>query len=55
MSKESIGRDRWRQLGQTTYADWCPGCGLYAYTNHGQHRPDCTRGLHHQASDNAFP
>lgn len=42
MSKESIGRDRWRHLGQTNYKDWCPGCGLYAYIN-GDHRDDCTR------------
>lgn len=42
MSKESIGRDRWRQLGQTNYQDWCPGCGLYNHVN-GYHRDDCTR------------
>jgi hypothetical protein len=42
MSKESISRDRWRQLGQTRYTDWCPGCGLYAHCNSGQHRGDCT-------------
>lgn len=41
MSKESKSRDRWRQLGQTTYKDWCPGRGLYAHVN-GAHRADCT-------------
>ena len=24
-------------------ADWCNGCGLYAYVNAGEHRADCTR------------
>lgn len=43
MSKESIGRDRWRQLGQTRYDSvWCPGCGLWARVNGGRHRDDCT-------------
>lgn len=42
MSKESIGRDRWRQLGQTNYRGvWCPSCGLYAHVNGGKHRADC--------------
>lgn len=44
MSKESIGRDRWRQSGQSNYSDWCKGCGLFAHTNGGVHRADCTRG-----------
>jgi hypothetical protein len=46
MSKESKPRDRWRQLGQTRYDDWCTGCGLYAFVNGGHHRDDCTRGKH---------
>lgn len=56
MSKESIGRDRWRQLGQATYGQggWCPGCGYFPAVHDGEHRGDCTRGLHHQASDDAF-
>lgn len=56
MSKESIGRDRWRQLGQSDYTQggWCPGCGYYAIVNNGEHRADCTRGLHHQATEDAF-
>lgn len=49
MSKESIGRDRWRQLGQTDYRDWCPGCGLYAHV-HKRHRADCTRDRHEAVS-----
>lgn len=43
MSKESIGRDRWRQLGQTRYEGaWCPGCGLRAHVGGGEHPGDCT-------------
>lgn len=41
MSKLSISRDRWRQLGQTRYQDVCPGCGFYFAANH-KHRSDCT-------------
>jgi len=41
VSKLSISRDRWRQLGQTRYDDVCPGCGFYLAAN-GTHRGDCT-------------
>lgn len=41
MSKESISRDRWRQLGQANYGDWCKGCGLHRAAT-GEHRADCT-------------
>lgn len=40
MSKESKSRDRWRQLGQANYGDWCTGCGLH-HAATGQHRADC--------------
>lgn len=40
MSKESINRDRWRQLGQSTYKGWCVGCGLH-HAATGEHRADC--------------
>lgn len=41
MSKESKSRDRWRQLGQTRYTDFCKGCGYY-FTVNKTHRSDCT-------------
>jgi hypothetical protein len=31
--------------------DWCPGCGLYAFCNGGQHRADCTKGRKLRAGD----
>lgn len=48
MSKESIGRDRWRQHGQSNYVQngWCPGCGYYAVVHNDTHRNDCTRERH---------
>jgi hypothetical protein len=28
--------------GPKDRAPFCPGCGLYPSTHHGEHRPDCT-------------